>query len=210
MALSDYNPQDFFGGDSSGSGGFFGKYGSSSGNAKGGGLYGLPKAFSGWSGAAKYAFAPAMQYAEQSQPIMDYYKGEMGKDYESDLYNRSSEVYEAQNKDATRRRQQGLARAGYGGGGAVSPFAALQVQQEAAARAGALGTAAREAVMQAQAMRSEAARGYGNSLSSVFQALLTPAQIQASRGARVPLGPTGPSIIGPALNAGASLIGAAT
>jgi len=206
-SISDY----YGGGEGSPSFGEIKPYRSGkNGSPAGAGLYGLPKAFSGWSGAARYAFAPAMDYAEQMKPVQDYYKGEMGKDYQADLYGRSSDIYEAQNKDASRRRQQGLARAGYGGGGAVSPFAALQVQQEAAARAGALGSAAREAVFQAQAMKTEAARNYGNSLSSVFQALLTPAQIQASRRSRVPLGNTGPGLIGPAMNAGAALIGAAT
>ena len=202
------NISDFYGGEDFGPNRDYkpGPGGSNSGS----GMYGLPKAFSGWSGPARYAFAPAMQYAEDAAPIAEFYKGEMDKDYQKDLYSRSSDIYEAQSKDAGRKRTQGLARAGYGGGGAVSPFAALQVQQEAAARAGALGSAARESVFQAQAMRSEAARNYGNTLSSVFQALLTPAQIQASRKSRVPLGNTGPGIIGPALNAGASLIGAAT
>lgn len=209
MALSDYAPQGFFGG---GEGGPYGKFKDATGKGTqpGAGMYGLPRAFSGWGAPARYAFGPAMQYVDQMRPVADYYKGEMGKDYGADLYSRSSDIYEAQNKDAARRRQQGLARAGYGGGGAVSPFAAMQVQQEAAARAGALGSAAREAVFQAQAMRSEAARGYGNSLSSIYQALLAPAQIQASRSSKVPLGQTGPSLVGPAMNLGASFVGAAT
>ncbi|MBM3276067.1 MAG: hypothetical protein FJZ00_13020 [Candidatus Sericytochromatia bacterium] len=209
MALSDYTPESYFGG---GEGGPYGKYSNPTGKSTqhGAGMYGLPRAFSGWGAPAKYSFGPTMQYVDQMQPVADYYRGEMGKDYGTDLYSRSSDIYEAQNKDASRRRQQGLARAGYGGGGAVSPFAALQVQQEAAARAGALGSAARESVLQAQAMRSEAARGYGNTLSSIYQAMMAPAQMQAARSAKVPIGPTGPSLVGPAMQLGASFLSAAS
>lgn len=177
-------------------------------NRLGAGMYNLPQAFAGWSGAARGAFGPALDYASKVQPVADYYKGEMGKDYQADLYGRSSDIYDAQQKDASRKGQQGLARAGYGGGGAVSPFAALQVQQEAAARAGTLGSAARESVLQAQQMKSEAGRNYMNSLSSYLQAMLVPYQLQSQSISKVPGAPMGPSLWGPAMNLGASAIGA--
>jgi len=177
-------------------------------NRKGAGLYNLPEAFAGWSAPARYAFAPSLSYAQQLQPATDFYKSEMGKDYGNDLYNRSADIYEAQAKNARRLGQQGLARAGYGGGGAVSPFASLQVQQESAARAGALGSAARESVLQAQQMKAESARNYQNSLSSWLQAMLVPAQLQAQASSKVPGTNLGPPLIGPAMNLAASGISA--
>lgn len=202
------NPSDYFGGGSnSKSGSPFYPY--SAGARLGSGLYGLPKAFSGWSAPARYAFAPALSYAQQAQPAIDYYKGEMGKDYGKQLYSLSSDIYESQAKDTRRKTEQGLARAGYGGGGAISPFASLQVQQEAAARSGALGQAARESVLQAQAMKSQAANNYMNSIASYMQALLVPAQLQSASSAKNPVGSVGPSLIGPAISALGNFVGAA-
>lgn len=203
------DPGGFFGegpkGPSSGSPFFRTK----KGQAYGAGMYNLPDAFRGWSGPSKYAFAPAMSYWNESQGVSDFFKGEMGKDYYDELYGRSADIYEGQQKDARRRGEQGLARAGYGGGGAVSPFASLQVQQEAAARAGVLGNAAREAVLQAQAMKASAANNYMNVLASRMQAMLVPAQLQTSRQTRTPLGSVGPSLIGPAMNMMGGFLGAA-
>ncbi len=59
-------------------------------------------------------------------------------------------------------------------------------------------------------MHAESARNYLNSISQYLQALLVPAQIQQAAGAKAPIGQLGPqSLVGPAMNVGASLIGAA-
>lgn len=173
----------------------------------GAGLYGLPNAFQGWSGPARYAFGPGLAFSQQAQPAIDYYKGEMGKDYSSILYSQSADTINAQQDAARRQGQQRLAQAGYGGGGLISPFAGLQVQQENLARAGALGSAARSSILQAQQMRSESARNYLNSIAQNMQALLTPAQLEISRSAKVPT-TGGVSYIGPALSALSAGLGA--
>lgn len=173
----------------------------------GGGLYGLPEAFQGWSGPARYAFAPAYNYAQQAQPAIDMYRKQMGTDWASTLYGQSADVINAQGQAAQRTGQQRLAQAGYGGGGTISPFAGLQVQQENLARSGQLGNAARMAVMQGQQMQAEAGRNYLNSIAQNMQALLSPAQLEVSRQAKVPT-TGGPSLIGPALGAIGAGIGA--
>lgn len=175
----------------------------------GAGLYGLPDAFTGWSGPARYSLGPALSFSAESQPAIDYYKGQLGKDYSKELFGLSSDVYEGQAKSGRAAQEQGLARAGYGGGGALSPFAGLQVQLETQARAGALGNAARQSVLQAQQIQAEASRSYLNAISQRLQALLTPAQLQNAGATKTPAGQIGPSYIGPALNLGASLINAA-
>lgn len=179
-------------------------------NRKGAGLYQLPPAFQGWSAPSRYSFAPALQYADAAQGAVDYFGGEMNKDYSKDLFSKSSDIYEAQARGARRKGEQGLARSGYSGtGGTSSPFAALQVQQEGLARAGALGTAARESVFHAQQMRSEMGRNYLNALGSQLQALLIPAHLQNAAKGKVPTGGIGPSLIGPAMNMASSFVNAA-
>lgn len=174
----------------------------------GAGMEGLPESFSGWGGAARYAFAPAMQFANQMQAPIDLFQGQMNKDWGSALYGLSQQAMESQFQDAGRRQQEGLTRAGYGGGTTVSPLASMALQNEAQARAGAFGPAAQQAVIQAQAMQTEAARNYQNAISQTLQAWLVPAQLQASMASQVPITPGGPSIIGPGLNALGGLFGA--
>ncbi len=74
------------------------------GQQKGAGAYFLPRAFSGWTGPARYAFAPVSDYAQKAQSGIDYFKGEMGKDYEKELYGASVDAFEGQAKNARRRR----------------------------------------------------------------------------------------------------------
>ena len=202
-----FNPQDIFGYPNSSTypaGPFnrrnqFEQYGA--------GLYGLPDAFQGWSGPARYALAPTMNYAQQAQPAINQFRQAMGTDWASTLYGQSADVINAQGQAAQRTGQQRLAQAGYGGGGTISPFAGLQVQQENLARSGQLGNAARMAVMQGQQMQAEAGRNYLNSIAQNMQAMLTPAQLEVSRQAKVPT-TGGPSLIGPAINAAAAGLGA--
>jgi len=175
----------------------------------GSGLYGLPEAFMGWQSASRYAFAPSLQYAGDMAPVLEQQRRDAGRDWAGDLYAASSDVAEAQFSDTRRRREQALARAGYGGGGTISPFQAEQLQLEGQARAGVLGSAARESVLQAQSARAEASRNYLNSLSQRYQALLAPAMLQSAGVTRTSTGPVGPSnLIGPSFNLAASAIGA--
>jgi hypothetical protein len=207
-----FNPQDFFGSSQTP---FFqnmlaqqGPFSRQSQNDPyGAGMYGLPEAFAGWTGPARYALGPAMSYSQQAQPAMDMYRKQMGTDWTSTLYGQSADVINAQSQAAQRTGQQRLAQAGYGGGGTISPFAGLQVQQENLARMGQLGSAARMSVLQGQQMQAEAGRNYLNSLAQNMQALLTPAQLEVSRQAKVPTS-GGVSYIGPALNAAAAGLGA--
>lgn len=155
-------------------------------NRYGEGAYGLPAGFVGWSGPARYSLLPAASLAQNAQGATDLYKKQMGQDWAKNLYTTSTEAIDSQLAAGRQGRQQALAKAGYGGGGTISPFAAAQVQQEDAARAGLYGTAARQAVLSAQQMESEAGRNYLNSLAQTFQALITPAQIETSRQAKVP------------------------
>lgn len=177
-------------------------------NRYGAGLYGLPAAFSGWTGAARYSLAPMLEYTNKSKLAQDLYKNDLSKDYQKDLYSISADTYEGQAKDARRRGNQAMAQAGYGGGGGTSPFIGLQVQAESEARAGALGSAARYSVMQAQQMRAEAARGYLNSIAADLQAMLAPAQLQAAQTAKSPSGSVGPGYIAPAADAAAGVFDA--
>lgn len=172
------------------------------------GLEGLPETFGGWSGAARYAFAPASQFAQQMQGPTEMFRNQMNKDWGSALYGLSQQAIETQFQDASRRQQEGLTRAGYGGGTTVSPLASMGLQNEAQARAGAFGPAAQQAVIQAQAMQTEAARNYQNAISQTLQSWLVPAQIQAGVQSGVPISAGGPSLIGPSLNLAGSVLGA--
>lgn len=203
--FGNFNPQTFFGGADPSQVGPPNSYGPfNRGNQYdqfGSGLYGLPAAFQGWNGPARYAFAPAMQYAQGMQPLLDQQKANMGKDWQKELYGQSADVFNAQDAEGKAKRNQAFAQQGYGGGGQMSPFAGLQLEQESLARGGALGTAARQSVLQSQQMQSQFGRDYQNSLATVMQALLTPAQYQMSQTAKVPVGGNGPSLIGPGLSA---------
>lgn len=179
-------------------------------NRLGAGYYGLPPAFSGWTGAARYSIPLSQEYANKLNPVIEHFQKNMGKDYSKELYGLSADAYEGAQRSAKSQQEQGLARAGYGGGGAVSPFAALQVQQEAQARAGAMGTAARQGVLQAQQMSDENARGLYNALGGWLQGLLVPSQLQAAQTSQSPTGQLTPSLWGPGLNAGAAAFGAFT
>jgi len=173
----------------------------------GSGLYGVPDAFIGWSGPARYGLGPAMSFSNQAQPAIDMYRKQMSTDWTSELYGQSADVINAQSQAAQRTGQQRLAQSGYGGGGTISPFAGLQVQQENLARMGQLGSAARMSVMQGQQMQAESGRNYLNSIAQNMQALITPAQLEISRQAKVPTS-GGVSYIGPALSAAAAGLGA--
>lgn len=173
----------------------------------GAGLYGLPPAYAGWSAPARNSLFPTLLFSQQAEPAIAALKGQMNKDWTGELYNQSADIIDTQQQAAKREGEQRLARAGYGGGGTISPFAGLQVQQENLARSGQLGNAARMSIMQGQQMKAEATRSYLNSIAQNMQALLTPAQLEVSRQAKVPIG-GGVSLIGPALNAAAAGIGA--
>ena len=179
-------------------------------NRQGAGAYGLPPAYAGWNGAARNAVPYVYDYASRIDPTLADLQKESKRDYSTELYGMSSDAAEAQFSDAKRKREQGFAQAGYGGGGTVSPFAAQQLQLEGAARAGQLGNAARQSVMQAQQMKAEASRNYLNAVNNRLASMLLPAQMQLAGQSKTPLGGNvGPqSLVGPALNAGASLIGA--
>jgi len=167
----------------------------------GAGVGRLPSAFHKWRGAARFAIPNAMQYTSQMQPVTDFYSGQMNEDWAKVLQGMASDQLETQFSEAGRKQQEGLTRAGYGGGSTVSPLASMALQNEAQARAGAFGPAAQQAVIHAQAMQSEAARNLQNAYSSLFQAWLAPSQLQTTATAKSPAGPVGPSLIGPGLNA---------
>lgn len=177
-------------------------------NRSGAGLYNLPPAFAGWNATSRYSFAPTLDYVNQTKDAIGQLKSDSEKDYQAELFGMSSDALEGQFSDAKRKREQSYAQAGYGGGGTVSPFAAQQMQLEGAARAGQLGNAARQSVIQAQSMRQEASRSYLNAVQSQLQAMLVPAQLQLAGGTKQPLaGPIGPtSLVGPALNLGAAAL----
>jgi len=172
----------------------------------GAGAYGLPEAFAGWSGPSRNALLNAMVFSKQQQPAIDLYRGQMDTDWSKVLMDQQSDLISTASADASRQRSGALARAGYGGGGAVSPFQASQLQAEAMARAGQLGVAARASVLQGQQMKAEAGRNYLNSIAQNLQAFLTPAQLETSRQARVP-GTSGVNYIGPAIQAAGSVLG---
>jgi hypothetical protein len=178
-------------------------------NRTGAGSYGLPPAYTGWGAPARNAVPFVFDYADRVDPTLESLRQDAGRDFEGELYGISSDTMEAQFSDAKRKREQGFAQAGYGGGGTVSPFAAQQLQLEGAARAGQLGNAARQSVIQAQALKAEASRNYLNAVQSRLMAMLIPAQLQLGTSTKQPTGTIGPtSLAGPILNAGASVIGA--
>jgi len=206
-AFSSFNPQQFFGGAPASA------YGQYSGNpfdrsgetnpkkVAGSGLGGLPGVFEGWDAAARYSFAPAGEFYNKMQPIADFFGQQRQKNIGAELFGTSAEAIDTQFGEAKRQQTQGLTRAGMSGGSAVSPLASMALQQEAQARSGAFGTAARQAVLQAEAFQAQAARDEQNTLSSIMQAMLVPAQIQAARASNAPLGSVGPSLLGPGLGA---------
>ena len=206
MPLNDANPGGYFGTDPNargqGQGGNFqGPWSPGNQSQFGTGMRGLPGTFQGWNAGARYAFGPGMQYDQKMQGVSDYYKKEMNTDYGKQLYGMSSDIAEKQFGEARRQGQQQMTRAGYGGGGGVSPMASLQLSQEAEARSGALGLAARQAVLQAQQMRMGAAQNYQNVEANRMQAMLTPAMLQRAGTARGGLPSMGPSLVGPAQGA---------
>ena len=76
-----------------------------------------------------------------------------------------------------------------------------QLQNEAQARSGAFGEAARASVFQAEQMRSNAARGYQDTLANLYQAYMAPAYLQSAQNANVPTGQMGPQILPAAIGA---------
>lgn len=174
----------------------------------GAGAYGLPQAFGGWNPTARYAFPVAAQYERGMRPYLDFLEKELGKDMTGDFFGQQKDIYEAQSGEAGKKREQEFARAGYrGGGGATSPYAALQLQTEAAARAGALGEAARQSVLMEQSRKMEVGRMQQNTLASIMQAMLMPAQFGAAAGSRTPVS-GGVSYIPSVINGIGALLGA--
>ena len=183
-SYSGFNPEDYFGAGTA-QGNQNKPY---SGNPweianaaqEGSGIRGLPSTFKGWKGPARYAIGQGANFVQQTNPIADYFKTEMGKDYQGQLYGMSSDASSTALSDASTMQKGALSRAGYGGGsGGVSPFAALSLQNEAQARSGALGDAARQSVFLAQQMRSTAAINFGNILGRQNDAMMRGAYIQA-------------------------------
>ncbi len=201
--IAGFNPTSFFGAQPAGA--YSGNpFTGANKNQQGRGLEGLPDTFAGWTAPARYSFAPAGNFVQGVQPVADFFQNEMNTDYGSQLFGQSSQIIDSQFADAKRQQQDQLQRAGMGGGSAVSPLASLALNEEAAARSGAYGTAARQSVLQAQQMKSQAAQSFQQTLAAMMQAMMAPAQFQASRNAAVPIGQVGPSpqgLIGPGLNA---------
>lgn len=201
MPMNKVNPPGYFGTQPTGAGAgasYQGPWTPGGQDQFGTGMRGLPGTFRGWNAAARYGFGPAMQYDQRMRPVAQFFQGEMNRDYGKELYGISSDIAETQFTEARRQGQQQMTRAGYGGGGAVSPMASLQLSQEAEARSGALGLAARQAVLQAQQMRMGAAQNLQNVQANRMQAMLTPAMMQRAGTARGPMPSMGPSLVGPA------------
>lgn len=165
------------------------------------GATGLPKTFFGWNASARYAVPFSLDYQRRSAPITQFFRQEMGKDYQGELMGLSKDITETNLSEGSRAQGQAFTRAGLSSGAGVSPVGAMQLQMESAARSGALGMAARQAVLQAQAMKLGVAQGYQNHLANLYQAMLVPAYLQqGAHGA--PVGPVGPSMVGPAYQFG--------
>jgi hypothetical protein len=122
------------------------------------GSFGLGPAFNNWDAAARYSFAPAAAYEKQLQPSLDHFRGQMNKDWSGQLFNQSQQAINSQFGSMQAQRKQAGARSGSGGSAGVSPMMQYQLNQEASARSGALGTAARQAVFQAEQMKTHRSR----------------------------------------------------
>lgn len=160
----------------------------------GSGAGGGPPQLRGWNAPARYSFMPAQQLWDQTSGLRDYLGKETQRDWEGDLFNRSKTQIDSAFSEGSRKQRQFAQRAGYGGGDTVSPLMERHLETEAAARAGQYGSAAQEAVFNAQAMRSNANREFMNYLTQMYQAYLTPAQLQVAGNAQVPMGNVGPQV----------------
>ena len=194
MALQDEykRGQDFLPG-----GWDFGEQGGLGGRgtkSHGRGAYGLPEAFSGWRAPARYAFTTASDFMDKAQPLADYYKGEMGKDYSGSLQEMSRTSIERGASESQRMGQQASTRAGLGGS-VSSPWDSFQTQIRMMASSGQMGIAAQQAEIQARGMKDRAALNLYNVYSGMYQAQMAPAQIQAAGGGNVPVGGAGPSYL---------------
>jgi len=166
------------------------------------GARGLPKTFRDWNAPARAAFPVAGQYAIAMEPALAQARESMNTDWYNRLYGVQKDATEAQFGQMQQQRQQGMQRAGTTGGATTSPMFNHYLQTESAARSGALGQAARLAMIQADQMRSSAQQNYMNLLAQRFQAQLAPMMIQAARNSTANIGAVGPGVV-PAATAGA-------
>ncbi len=173
---------------------------------RGRGMAGLPSGVADWGSAARYGFGPAMEYSKALAPAQQFFRQGMNKDWSGELMGLQRESIERGLGQQKSQYAQAQARSGSGGGQAVSPMAQYQLQMETQARAGEMGRAAQAAVMQAQSMRAQMAQGYQNTLANQYQAWMAPAYMQRAGSANVPLGQQGPSMVGPAMQAGAAAL----
>ena len=177
-------------------------------NRRGAGAYGLPRSYSGWNAGARAAVPVAAGYERELTPLLQYLKGEMGRDMAGDLFSESADTIDANLQEGRRLSENEMTKGGYRGASAQSPFAALQLQLESAARAGALGTASRQSVLAAQERKLRIGGMFQNTLASLAQAWMAPSQMQAAASTKSPVGSVGPSYIPSIVQAGAGLISA--
>ncbi len=172
----------------------------------GAGVYGLPIAYNGWSPAARAAIPVASGYERGISPLLKFLQGEMGRDISGELFSRSQGIIDSNQAEGRRVSQNEMTKSGYRGATAQSPFAALQLQMESAARGGALGQAARQSVLAAQERKLQIAPTIQQMLASLSQAWLVPSQIQAGSVSRAPIGSVGPSYLPAGISSLAALL----
>lgn len=177
-------------------------------NRIGAGSYQLPRAYSGWHPSARAAVPVAAGYERGLQPFLDFLQKEMGRDISGDLFSESADIIDSNAQEGRRLSENEMTRSGYRGASAQSPFAALQLQLESAARGGALGTAARQSVLAAQERKLRLGTTQQQVLASLAQAWMGPSQLQAGIASKAPVGSVGPSYLPVAINGLSSLIGA--
>lgn len=161
----------------------------------------FPGPISNWPSAAQYAFAPAMQFGQDTQGIADYFKGEMNKDYSGELFNLARRQIDVGLSEGKRLGTEASTRAGFGGS-AGSGNESFSSMMRMIAGSGQMGIAAQNAELAARGMRSEAAQNLYNIMTGRYQAMMAPAQLRVTGQARVPVSAGGPSLLevaGPAL-----------
>lgn len=185
--------------------GLFGPGFDDPGSDGGRGFHDLPNAYKRWSGPARQAVPGVAKYIEGVQPVKDYYKSELGKDYEDIFAQKGRRAVEGQFEDSRRRSSESFTRGGFAGGTVTSPLVAEQLALEDQSRAGAFGLAAQQAVVFAQQMKERAATGLQNIEANILNAWLVPGQMQQSTTARVPISDGGPSTWAQAAQAAAAV-----
>lgn len=163
------------------------------GRTPGRGAYGLPDAFGGWSGPARYAIPGVARYVEGVQPVREHFANELKTDRRSQLAEQGRKRIDTELAATRRGSADAAVRGGYGGGTVSSPLAAAELATEEQARAGAYGLAAQQATYFAQQMKNDAATGLQNIEANILNAYLVPGQIQAANRARVPVSGGGPN-----------------